>query len=186
MRADAVFSDAVVEECIQMMPTTLEQLCQVQGLGEFRVEAYGPAILEALAGLSEDPQPTRFDSDDTESRTALDMPSLGKESRAIPDCRTVTGQQEVQCATRIGQSHVRSERDNSGKSKRSELFAFQDVALAAWRSDSGGSFFPNRELLSNRQLEPSPLPMRAEAVTPAEGAPKRRVGFYDHLFDGLF
>ncbi|KAF4748052.1 hypothetical protein FOZ63_002763, partial [Perkinsus olseni] len=49
MRTDAVFSDAVIDECVEMMPTSLEQLSTIQGLGEFRVEAYGPAMLEALA-----------------------------------------------------------------------------------------------------------------------------------------
>ncbi|KAF4750030.1 hypothetical protein FOZ62_008681, partial [Perkinsus olseni] len=88
MRTDAVFSDAVIDECVETMPTSLEQLSTIQGLGEFRVEAYGPAMLEALAEYAvqadDHARAAQSSQAPATSQTRVGVLSVEQEYSAIP------------------------------------------------------------------------------------------------------
>lgn len=52
-----IFSDATLDDMVERMPKTLEDMSQVRGVGAFKLRKYGPRFLSVITGSREAPAP---------------------------------------------------------------------------------------------------------------------------------
>ncbi|KAF4677655.1 hypothetical protein FOL47_000115 [Perkinsus chesapeaki] len=181
LRTDAIFSDDVIEQCLSILPTTLEQLSTIQGLGEFRVAAYGPAMLEVLADQGEpdkdySPPPLRVGAAASTPLPKRGLPVFHDNMHAARKAYPVT-------STPTPLVNATSQRvlamQGAQEASPAELNVASHGAIPSVVTDilQPGARYPFGLAAVGTTVDPAPK-QSLERRMPA--------GTYDHLFDGLF